>query len=824
MRTSLEPAAPGPPDPPPADVNPLIDLLAAATFMLDTGGRVAAWSDSAHALTGYPAADVVGQPFTDLLVPIAAEDGRGLARGLAPGESRTTALPLRHQEGHELDVVFRATAVRLPGGDDLVQMLAAALGSLRRIQGDRTLLDALLDQVPAGIAVFDSQRRYVRVNHALESYDGVSDEERRGHRVEELLPDSDQTTPTLQQHVLDTGESVADLMITAGPPGAGIGPRYWSASYSRLEGPDGEILGLTGVMLDVTDRHVALELEQSARRRSAILAAANGRIGKSLDFERTAADLAEVAVPLFADSATVYLLDSVADPTTVAAVTTDPAGPVRLRPLVGRGRGVGDRSVRGRAAGPLPPIEPGTAVHRCLFEGRATLIEPSDIPAALTGGQSPGSQAQPGRAIVAPLAARGLLLGMALFTRAQAREPFLPADLEVADELLVRAAIGMSNARLSLLEHATAVLLQDSLPPSDVPRVDGARIAHRHRPGPAGAEVGGDWFDVIPLPGRRVALVLGDVMGSGLQAAGATGQFRTAMRALARMDLSPASVLRELDELADSLTEHHLATCVYVVYDPVSGRCVLASAGHPPPLLAEARGGVKLIELPTGTPLGVGCGRFEEREIVLDPGSALVLYTDGLVESPLRDIDDGIDSLVSAVEQFERLPGRDWLGPACDAVFDTLLDHRADDATLLMTLFGRIPEDRLASWVLTTQPTMVARARNLVRDQLHAWDLSRHVDIAELLVSELVTNALRYGRGPIGLRLLRDGESVVCEVADGLTTVPRLRAVQNGDEGGRGLQLVDQLAGRWGARSMPHGKIVWFELGPGAPRPFTAFD
>jgi PAS domain S-box-containing protein len=824
MRTPLEPAAPGPPQPlPPAGVGPLIDQLAAVSFVLDAEGRVAAWSESARRLTGLPAEEAVGAPFTALLSGHAAARGEALLRGLAPGESRTASLPVRGGGGEPLDAVFRATSLRLPDGRALAQIIAAPLDGLRRIQGDRTLLEVVLDQVPAGIAVYDAHRRYLRVNHVMEAYDGMSEEERLGRRIEELRPDADLTIPTLQQHVLDTGESVADVMVTAGPPGAGLGPRYWSVSYSRLEGPDGEVLGLIGVMQDVTDRHLVLELEQSARRRSAILAAASGRVGTSLDFERTAADLAEVAVPLFADSATVYLLDSVADPATAAAVSTDPAGPVRLRPLVGRGRGAGDRSARGRAEAPLPAIEPGTAVHRCLFEGAATLIEPHELPSALTAGGAPGSEQQPGRAIVAPLAARGLLLGMALFTRAQARESFLPADLEVADELLVRAAIGMSNARLSLLEHATAVLLQDSLPPAQVPHADGARIAHRHRPGPAGAEVGGDWFDVITLPGRRIALVLGDVMGSGLSAAAATGQFRTAVRALARLDLSPAALLRELDELADSLTEAHLATCVYAVYDPVSGRCVLASAGHPPPLLAEPRGGVERIELPTGTPLGVGSGRFEEREIVLDPGTALMMYTNGLVENRTRDVDDGVDDLMSALDQVERPPGRDWLGAACDAVFDTLVEHRADDATLLMAVFSRIPQDRLASWMLTTQPTMVSRARNLVRDQLAAWKLSQYVDVAELLVSELVTNALRYGRGPIGLRLLRDGENVVCEVADGLTTVPRLRAVQNGDEGGRGLQLVDQLAGRWGARSMPHGKIVWFELGPGMPRPFTPF-
>jgi hypothetical protein len=334
------------------------------------------------------------------------------------------------------------------------------------------------------------------------------------------------------------------------------------------------------------------------------------------------------------------------------------------------------------------------------------------------------------------------------------------------------------------------------------------------------------------------------------------GQFRTAARTLARLDLSPAVVLRELDELARSMSESHIATCVYAVYDPVAGECVVASAGHPPPLLVTPGGGVDLVQITPGAPLGVGGQRFEEREFTVEPGSALGLYTDGLVEDHDRDIETGIDELLGTISKAASSgvgpsghghsgaptgAGESrWLEAACDAAFESLLGpHRADDATLLIAALDRFAEDRVASWVLTSQPTVAARARELVRRRLETWsapsvgtdentvtgqhDTSRDpshlpplnadvADVVELLVSELVTNALRYGRGPIGLRLLRGVSTVVCEVSDELDAAPRLRTVHQGDEGGRGLYLVDQLSANWGTRTTAHGKIVWFEV------------
>ncbi|MEU1026521.1 ATP-binding SpoIIE family protein phosphatase, partial [Streptomyces sp. NPDC005904] len=398
-------------------------------------------------------------------------------------------------------------------------------------------------------------------------------------------------------------------------------------------------------------------------------------------------------------------------------------------------------------------------------------------------------------------------------------------------ELAARAAVCIDNARLYRREHERALILQRSLLPPGDPEASGLDIACRYLPGNAATEVGGDWFDVIELPGHRTALVVGDVMGRGLRAAVAMGELRTAVRTLALLDLEPAEVLSALDEIARGLgnpagpqqntraarkaadadlSEVYLATCVYAVYDAVTRRCTFANAGHLPPVLVESGDPDRLalmLDVPPGLPLGVGGEPFEDVEVELPEGALLALYTDGLVESRDHPLDEGLNAFVRALG--DAPPA---LEDVCDHVLNSLHTHHGeDDIALLMARVQGLPAEHVGDWTLPRDPKSVGRARELACDQLRAWDLEQLCDNAELLVSELVTNALRYGEGEIRLRLLLD-RTLVCEVWDGGFVQPRRRRARDTDEGGRGLQLVGLLSAAWGSRRTPRGKTVWFEL------------
>ncbi|HEX4787740.1 MAG TPA: ATP-binding SpoIIE family protein phosphatase [Actinospica sp.] len=350
---------------------------------------------------------------------------------------------------------------------------------------------------------------------------------------------------------------------------------------------------------------------------------------------------------------------------------------------------------------------------------------------------------------------------------------------------------------------------------SSVPEVAGVRLAYRRQGDLTAGEGGGDWSDSVRLPGNRLMLAVGHVLGSGLPAPTVADQFRSAVRVLTQLDLSPAQVLHRLDVLAESLGEQYTSTCVYVSCDLSDGTAVFASAGHLPPLLRTPYDPAYRVALPPGAPLGLGGVEFEERQYTIPPGSLLALYTDGLLGHALgEDADLAIAELGRRLDKGHELPD-EQLEQFCEHVSSVMLGHgeHTGDATLVLAKLGRMPEADTAAWTLTARPTAVAQARDLIRDRLLGWGLHGLADVVELLVSELVTNALRYGIAPFGLRLTRDARNVMVEVSDGNPTVPRLRHVQVGDEGGRGLHLVDELSADWGVRSNPQGKTVWFTLG-----------
>jgi anti-sigma regulatory factor (Ser/Thr protein kinase) len=331
--------------------------------------------------------------------------------------------------------------------------------------------------------------------------------------------------------------------------------------------------------------------------------------------------------------------------------------------------------------------------------------------------------------------------------------------------------------------------------------------------------VGGDWFDVVPLSGTRVALVVGDVVGHGIHASATMGRLRTAVRTLADVDLPPDELLTHLDDLVIHLTSDDSsgvrddpyageigATCLYAVYDPVSRVCTLASAGHVPPVVLLPDGTVSVVRLNPGPLLGVGGLPFESTELELPEGSLLAFYTDGLIEAREHDVNLGLERLCEALAS--PLPS---LEVTCEAVLKALLpDRPADDVALLLARTRALHADQVAAWALPADPAVVADARAQATRQLAVWGLEEASFVTELVVSELVTNAIRYGAVPIGLRLIRD-RTLIVEVSDASSTAPHLRRARSYDEGGRGLHMVAQLSQGWGTRQTPNGKTIWAE-------------
>ncbi|GAA1905874.1 SpoIIE family protein phosphatase [Streptantibioticus ferralitis] len=558
----------------------------------------------------------------------------------------------------------------------------------------------------------------------------------------------------------------------------------------------------------------------AARSRLELLSEASTRIGTTLDVSRTAWELAEMAVPRLADFVTIDLPEAVLRGEESADPYTD-----LLRTVV---HGIHD-DCPFYPAGERVDLRPTTPQLRCLAS-RQAVLEPDLRAAAGWLAQDP-QHAEDLLAhklhslITVPLLARGVVLGIASFYRALDPAPFGDDDRSLAQELATRAAICIDNARRYTREHTMVLALQRSLLPHALPEQSAVEAAHRYVPAESG--VGGDWFDVIPLSGARVALVVGDVVGHGMHAAATMGRLRIAAHNFAELDLPPDEVLTHLDNLVGRLDRDENsdetdadgvgiigATCLYAVYDPTSQQCTLARAGHPPPALVSPDGTVTFPELPAGPPLGLGGLPFETAEIDVPEGSQLVLYTDGLIEDRHRDVDTVLDQLRRALAHPDRSPD-----DTCREVLDTVVpDHPHDDVALLVARTHALDPERIATWELPSDPAVVSDIRRAVTRQLADWGLDEASFVAELLLSELVTNAIRYGTGPIQVRLLHD-RTLICEVSDASSTAPHLRQAASTDEGGRGLFLVAQLAQAWGTRYTANGKVIWAECtldGPGA--------
>jgi PAS domain S-box-containing protein len=799
------------------------DLAYAASVLVEGDGTIVGWTSAAEHLLGYPAAETLHRPVAELLAaPDQAARAAAVASEWRDQDIWGGLVAARHRDGRRIELGLRVSTLTDSEGRERWLVSAIDLARTPSWAVSSAILEGFLTRSPIGMAVLTPDLRYVWLNDTLERFGGVPRERRLGRRMADSLPGLDtEALENIMREVLLTGEPVIDHEYQGWTLAAPYRERSYSTSFYRLEDADGRVMGVCYMGMDVTDRW-------RARARLALLNEAGACLGSTLDVTRTAQELADVSVPRLADFVTVDLLEPVLrgdDPPSGGALREVPLRRTGMRSVhEGTPESVVALGERTNAGSTSPHV-------RCLTSGRSFLQPDIGIDQASWLTDDPARAAKIREfgmrsAMWVPLRARGAVLGVATFIRHRRPGPFEQDDLLLAEELVARAAVCVDNARRWTREHEAALTLQRSLLPHALTGGTALEVASRYLPTDIQDGVGGDWFDVIPLSGARIALVVGDVVGHGLTAAATMGRLRTAVHTLADMDLPPDELLAHLDDLVIRLTEEERAdesvattvtgaTCLYAVYDPVTSRLTMARAGHPPPAIVDPSGRVTFAELPAGPPLGLGSMPFESAELELAEGSVIALYTDGLVETFGEDIDIGLERLAHALA----LPGR-TLQELCAAVLDTLLPGPpADDVALLVARTHALTPDRFVSWELPVDPAVVSEARALAARQLAQWGLEELLMTTELVVSELVTNAIRHASGPIRLRLIR--QSVfICEVYDGSNTVPRLRHARTTDEGGRGLFLVAQLTRRWGTRYTADGKLIWAEqeLPDSAPR------
>ncbi|MET8410276.1 SpoIIE family protein phosphatase [Streptomyces sp. NPDC005195] len=806
-----------------------------AVVAVDRDGLVSHWSTGARRLFGVSREDAVGHPAVDLL-PVsgvlpeedetalygayAAYDGLGpdLESSLdgrlsypAAGRARLT-VPGREYEadddsgrgGGRVDVLWWAYPLVGPGRERLL-VLAADAGAMRHTD-DRVAVE--------------------RIAPAFALHTDFPGAEELARRLPEILPSMsvDEGARVVAQ-ILELGYPVMEFSqndrvpVTPDwgvPRRAGRKARRERAAGAAAAGPP--------LPRDAQDAPDALDIHGAedegedleyvaVRERLEFLNEVSGRIGTSLDLARTVMEVSRAVVPRFTDVAGTYLReqvvagegfpDGVPDTTTmwhrVALEHTDEPG--RWDDVV--------------PVGEAMPFPAHTPFFQCMTTGEPVLVPRiSERMGHMIAAQFEKRDIRPlithRSMLVVPLKARNVVLGFMVLLRHPERVEFNDMDRVTGAELAARAGLVLDNARMYTYQESVAETLQDSMLPQIAPRMAGCDIATRYLPGTLLGRVGGDWFDSVKLPGSRTALVVGDVMGHGLHSAAMMGQLRTAVQTMAALDLPPAQLLRNLDDLAQRLGEHYLATCLYAIYDPIAGELHIANAGHIPPVLVRAANGRSdLLDLPTGAPIGVGGVPFETVRVPVATGDRLVMCTDGLVEVRGEDIGVGLATLCESAAH----PAAS-MDDACDTIIRALNTRggRKDDVALLMARLGGIEPEDIAEWRLTSDPAEAGRARAAVREQLHDWGLQRLADPAELMAGELVANAVRHTDSRrVELRLVR-GDTLLCEVADDDHTLPTLLSAGPGDEFGRGLRVVSTLAREWGTSRTSGGKTVWFEL------------
>ncbi|MFJ6610502.1 SpoIIE family protein phosphatase [Streptomyces sp. NPDC091289] len=688
---------------------------------------------------------------------------------------------------------------------------------------DEAVLATLFAQSAVGLVVLDPQLRLVRANSLVE---GVETGEYIGRRFTEVFRlDDPDGSEQLMKRVL-AGEGPVRDHLVRGRLRTIPGDRQFLVSAYRIDGPSGSgngtdapapgtapALGLLSAIVDVTER-------ERARAREATLAAVRDAVGGSLDVAATCRAFVDALVPGFADLAVIEVVDEVLRGAGLPVGPLPPETPLRRaasgRCEAVRGAAEAGGGARGRSPGTTRRLPARTPYALAVTDLRPRLVTLGpDTPWLATDPDGAHAVAESGAhsLIVVPLTLRGAVLGLVSLYRCAAAEPFDEDDITLATSAATRAALAIDNARRYEREHVIASTVQRRLLPQAERQQAAVDTAHVLLPG----RDSGCWFDTIALSGARTALVVGGVAGEGLQSAIAMGQLRTVIQALAGLDLEPEEVLARLKDTADRLAGERAALppddslhgeplsagCVYGVYDPFTRTCTVARAGHPAPLIVGPDGRAVALDVPEGPGLfSTDSALFAPATVTLKEGSLLAFCTAELLSG---------DGAAERITQTLARPGRSLQQLGDDIVYALPDDTRSAGAALLLARTGTVSEHLVATWDLAQDRTTPATARVLVRDRLQGWGLDEDtVDATELIVSELVTNAVRYGTPPLRLRLLLDS-TLTCEVHDGSTASPHLRHARTVDEGGRGLFIVSRLASHWGARHGPDGKVLWTE-------------
>ena len=759
------------------------DVLA----LIDEGGRVVEWGRPAEELFGWTAEEAVGQCVTALMREITADGERRRERG--PDAAAVLVKPV------------------LTGTSVLWQVLRARDAMPGR---DMAILKAMFTHSPAALCVLDDQLRLVRVNTAIRRLCNTPEEHLLGRHFTEAFELEDPSgEAAVAQRVLESGEPVVSRLVRGFPPGQ-PGRRSYAVSYLRLEDPQGEVLGLVTASVDVTER-------ENARSRLALLDMVRTRVGNRLNMAAVCQELVEAVVPAFAGTTVVELTEDVIRGEEPPLVPVHRDVPLYRAAFSGR--------IPAFTVGDVRPLPSRTPYSRVLSDLRPRLVPIEEDSAWLAADPARADVIRRSGAhslIVAPLTLRGQALGVVSFYRHPHEDPFEEEDVAVASAMCAHAALCIDNARRYMREWIIASTVQRRLLPQQPAPQTTVDISHLHLPGPEG---GGAWFDLIPLPGARTALIVGDVAWQGMPAAVTMGLLRTAIHTLAALDLQPDELLARLSDTAARLAGAYAAlppldpshpeplttSCAIAIYDPIDLSCTIARAGLAEPVAVFPDGASAGLPVPAGPVLaGTSNAPFPATTVSLPEGSTLAMATPGLADEvlapsgPLRPLLDGAST--------KPLPD------LCDNIAYALTaGDQTGETLMLLARTKALPAGRVLTCSLPADPKAAPIARAAARRQLKVWGMDEETAFTnELIVSELVGNAVRYGTPPLQLRLILD-RMLTCEVSDTATSAPLIKHARTVDETGRGLFIVASLADQWGTRYQAQGKTVWAEqpAGPG---------